>query len=63
MSERKLVRASKVPDRIYLQWFGNDDEKPDESAAIDEGDVCWCSDRIWDSDIEYVRVKRKRKSA
>jgi hypothetical protein len=52
--------VSKVPDRIYLQWFGTDDVRMDESVAVNEIDVTWCSDRINDSDVEYVRVKRRK---
>lgn len=36
-----------IPDKIYLQIKDEDDEIPDE--------VTWCVDRIYDSDIVYLR--------
>ena len=36
-----------IPDKIYLQIKDEDGEPPDE--------VTWCVDRIYATDIEYVR--------
>jgi len=48
------------PDRIFLQWFGEDGPFDSEKIPLDS-EVCWCADKIFENDVEYVRVKRKRK--
>ncbi len=52
-----------IPNRIYLQ-IGEDSTQDDdfEKIALD-GSVSWCSDRVNDSDIEYVRAKQGTKKA
>ena len=43
-----------IPEKIYLQVG---DLTPDEVSEIDFtdlGEVSWCTDRIYDSDIEFV---------
>lgn len=57
------------PSKIYLQFYGADKfdlkawafwEKPEPAEEI-----TWCQDRIFDTDIEYVRAsrtKRKKRS-
>ena len=40
----------KIPDKIYLQCYGTDE---------DESDVSWCTSKIFDTDIEYVRAQPK----
>jgi len=45
-----------IPDKIYLQ-IG--DETPDDVDFKNLDEVTWCSDRINEKDIEYVRVKKK----
>jgi hypothetical protein len=43
------------PKKIYLQVFGdNGDERTD--AWWPDEDVTWCEDRIYDSDVEYIRA-------
>ena len=52
------------PDTIYLQWVGadKDDLTPAElEMQPSPGDVTWCSDRMFDTDVEYVRVTAPRK--
>lgn len=46
------------PDRIWLQWHGadKDDLTPEELEM--RGEVTWCSDKMFDTDVEYVRVQR-----
>jgi hypothetical protein len=47
------------PRRIYLQWVGvdADDATPEELATQPgRGDVTWCSDKQFDTDVEYVRA-------
>ena len=48
----------KIPETIYLQWFG--DYVPDmlsesERDAIDPDGASWCWEQIFPHDIEYVR--------
>jgi hypothetical protein len=43
------------PDRIFLQWYGDEDPK-NVRVAPDDGDVTWCNSRVFNHDIEYVRV-------
>jgi len=45
------------PDRIFLV-VGED--CPEESDFNDLQDVCWCADRQFDTDIEYVRASSSR---
>lgn len=44
------------PRHIWLQWYGMDrtdpDYTPEEGGA---GDVTYCLDRIYDTDLKYVR--------
>jgi hypothetical protein len=42
------------PDKIYLQFHGSGDA--DDEADVSPGDVTWCQDRVFDSDIEYTRT-------
>lgn len=53
------------PKVIYLQWIGvNKDEltRAEIEAAklgndTSHGDVTWCADKQYDTDIKYVRAK------
>jgi hypothetical protein len=52
-----------IPQRIYLQWFGEDGDCGDgmdcsclTQEMIDLGCVTWCADKQWDSDVEYIRL-------
>jgi hypothetical protein len=47
-----------IPERVFLQWYGQDLDEITEGEDVDPLDVTWCSGRIFDSDIEYVIVKR-----
>lgn len=51
-----------APERLYLQ-FGPDGEGDGDPPLMDE--VTWCADRIWDSDVLYVRadVAQERRNA
>lgn len=46
-----------APKKIYLQWHGDADpaDYPD-GPDPDQSDVTWCADKIFEHDIEYVRV-------
>ena len=44
----------KAPERIYLQT-GLDEWDSEDAAWESLEGVTWCSDRIDDSDVEYVR--------
>lgn len=54
------------PKEIYLQWEGVDKSEINilPSADPDRGDITWCQDKIFDTDIRYVIDKRyKRRTA
>lgn len=60
-----------IPDKIYLQFYDSPSfyergelAKLKKSNQYDpECDVTWSEDRIHDSDVVYVRLKKKRKKA
>lgn len=58
----KKPRVLNPPDRIFLQVgdIAEDVKWSDEWAV---GEVTWCADRQFDSDIEYRLVKRRRRTA
>jgi len=41
------------PKQIWLQWDG--DGEPSGMPIEKRGEVCWCQDKIFDGDIEYLR--------
>lgn len=48
----------KVPDRIFLQIHGDAEvEDINDVSDIDEGNVTWCKDKIYPTDVEYARAK------
>ncbi len=48
----------KIPNRIFLQIHGDAEvENINEVSDIDEGNVTWCKDKIYPTDVEYVRAK------
>jgi hypothetical protein len=49
----------KIPNKIYLQWHG--DQKPSkyDDELKNELGVTWCKDKIYDWDIVYYRRKLK----
>ncbi len=51
--------AADVPERIFLQI--GECEKWEEDLPIDWKEVTWCADKIFDNDIEYVRVHKRKK--
>ncbi|MCG7985025.1 MAG: hypothetical protein JAY90_20025 [Candidatus Thiodiazotropha lotti] len=42
----------KPPEKIYLQYHGDTDPN---NEPVNSDDVTWCSDKIFNSDIEYVK--------
>jgi hypothetical protein len=55
----------KIPETIYLQWFGDYD--PDllgqsDLDGVDPDGVCWCWEQIFPHDIEYVRKESADKA-
>lgn len=52
-------RANNPPQRIWLQ-VGEIDEDC-EFDELSEGDVTWCGEKQFDTDIEYRLVTRKRR--
>jgi hypothetical protein len=48
------------PERIYLQ-VGDIDDTCEFNECYMSGEVTWCHDKQFDTDIEYRLVKRSRK--
>jgi hypothetical protein len=48
-----------APQRIYLQV--GPDCTPEELPRVEWSEVSWCADRVFDSDIEYVRADAEPK--
>lgn len=53
MSEPSASEGAKPPERIYLQYYG--DEEPSEGPAME---VSWCAEKIYEHDVEYMRLER-----
>lgn len=51
-------KKERPPRKIYLQWEGTDHPSPGE---VDESEVTWCRDRIFATDVVYVRPRKRRK--
>lgn len=51
---------SNAPDIIWLQWHG--DGRPDDHGEVDNRDVTWCQDKIYEHDIEYVRCSWRERA-
>jgi hypothetical protein len=50
----------KIPDKIYLQVHSADrSDMTAEEMKEYAPEVTWCEDKIFDTDVEYVRVKGK----
>jgi len=49
--------AAKLPERIWLQWYGEGTPEEGGPPCIDE-EITWCVDKIWDHDIEYIRPEQ-----
>lgn len=47
--------GKEFPDTIYLQFYGDGDA--DNVEEINYGEVTWCEDRIYPTDVEYAKVK------
>lgn len=55
MDQKEIKRISHAPERIWLQI--GDDELDNDTEGVDfHHDVSWCWEKIFDSDIEYVRI-------
>ena len=52
MSEPSASEGDKPPERIYLQYYGN--EEPSEGPAME---VSWCAEKIYEHDVAYVRLE------
>jgi len=51
---------AEIPDRIWVQWYGEDEFADDPlDATVDEA-VTWCVDKINEHDVEYVRVTKDK---
>lgn len=58
------MKENNPPTIIYLQYYGSDSKEVNDidNITIDDKDVTWCRDKIFEGDIEYRMVKsRKRK--
>lgn len=48
--------SDQVPAKIYLQWYGDDNE-PDPSIPYEKrGEISWCADKVYRHDVEYFRA-------
>lgn len=52
-------KVKKPPERIYLQWFGEFGDVPESEEIPAYCEISWCEDKIAESDIEYVRVRKE----
>lgn len=58
IGKKKAITMDKIPDRIFLQIHEDAEvENINEVSDIDEGNVTWCKDKIYPTDVEYVRAK------
>lgn len=49
-----------APKRIYLQLYGADKEDlTPEEFKEHAGEMTWCTDRIYDTDVEYVLAPKR----
>lgn len=44
-----------IPDRIFLQWFGDESDPCDDDDIL-VSEVTWNLERVFDADIEYTRA-------
>lgn len=58
----KKPRLLNPPERIFLQ-VGELLEDWEFSAAERTGEVTWCEDQQYDTDVEYRLVKRRKRAA
>lgn len=61
--EYHSAMTSKLPDKIYLQWVGDDSEPVNPNEIMNHNDVTWCSEKVFKRDVKYVRVKSEPKKA
>lgn len=52
-----------IPERIWLQIENEGAESPDEVLIGDISDATWCVERIYDSDVEYVKANKFQETA
>jgi hypothetical protein len=60
MSDDRMADPLKPPNRIYLQWLG-EDSLSFAGDKVDTNEVTWCADKLWDTDLEYVLSPRTLK--
>ena len=46
-----------IPEKMYLQ-IGEDADLEEDFNDLSLEDITWCRDKVFDNDIEYVRVKK-----
>ena len=56
MKEKIDERIKNIPDKIYLQVGDNVGWEVDFKELESTGEVTWCSDKIENWDIEYIRA-------
>lgn len=56
-----MAKLTEPPDRIFLQFYGNNSPVDCKGDSIDTADITWAEDEVFTHDVEYVRVKQKRK--
>jgi len=45
--------ANKIPEKVWIQWYGDGDPTDPLDPMTDE-DVTWCVDKINEHDVAYV---------
>lgn len=58
MKQNNYVGQGEIPERIFLQWHGDSDPDTEESEVC-FADVTWSADRVYDTDIEFVRINAR----
>jgi hypothetical protein len=48
--------AGMPPEKIYLQWDGDNDEPDRELPYEKRGEISWCQEKVFPLDVEYVRT-------
>ena len=59
VGKRQLANHNEMkntPEKIYLNLGTDIEPDGDFSELAENSDVTWCADRIWDTDIEYIRL-------
>lgn len=56
------MKDTKIPEIIFLQWYGVDQCDMMFDGPIDWEERTWCQDRMFDTDVMYQRVRKTQKT-